>query len=656
MKKSSLIILLSCITLFTSAQQPVFNWAKNNGEIGQSIACDAVGNTYVTGWFGGTVDFDPGAGVSNLVSAGNVDIFLAKYNASGNFVFAKRFGSTNVDIGLTIKVDLTGNINIAGSFMGTVDFDAGAGNFSLTASGTSGDAFIAQYSNAGTFNWAFKIGSSGLDQVRSLTCDASGNVYVTGHFQNSPDFNPSSAVNTLSSSGSSDIFFAKYSLTGQFIFANKIGASDDDQGVAICVDASENIYLTGSFRLTVDFIPTSGVFNLTSAGGSDIFIAIYNGSGIFRTAKRIGGSGNEYGPNISITPANRLYVSGLIESASDMDPGNGSTIFTPVGNDDSFFMQLDNLGNFNWAKQLSSSTDLLVRDITSDRNENVYIGGSFESSVDFDPGAGVSVLTPIGDKDAFYAKYNSAGNIIYAKKIGSSDVDGVYGLAADQQNNLFVMGAFGSTADFDPSPSTFNLSPGANFGFVAKFSHVSPLPVELIMFTASFIKENVIQCDWTTLTEVNNDYFTIERSVDGEYFAEVGKINGVGNSTVSTSYELDDEQPIQGTSYYRLKQTDFDGRFTYSQTVSVKTISNIDFIAYPNPATTVVRLLFNSNIESDYGVQMVDAVGRICLQQNGTHQNGIGSVEINTSKLSPGIYQLIFSEEDTSTSKIISIR
>ena len=133
-----------------------------SNDYGNSIAVDASGNIYTTGYFAGTVDFDPSAGTYNLTSAGGNDIFISKLDASGNFVWAKQLGGTNDEKGNSIVVDASGNIYTTGNFAGTVDFDPGAGTFGLASTGNY-DIFISKLDASGYFVWAKKMGGTSSD-------------------------------------------------------------------------------------------------------------------------------------------------------------------------------------------------------------------------------------------------------------------------------------------------------------------------------------------------------------------------------------------------------------------------------------------------------------------------------------------------------------
>src|SRR5262249_36288313 len=158
-----------------------------------SIAVDASGNVYTTGYFTGTADFDPDAGVFNLTAAGSFDIFVSKLSASGNFVWAKVMGGGSDDLGQSISVDASGNVCTTGYFTGTADFDPGAGVFNLTAAGYY-DIFVSKLDASGNFAWAKAIGGTGGDEGYSIAIDSSGNVYTTGAFGGTVDFDPNAGV------------------------------------------------------------------------------------------------------------------------------------------------------------------------------------------------------------------------------------------------------------------------------------------------------------------------------------------------------------------------------------------------------------------------------------------------------------------------------
>ena len=199
---------------WSSAQATVSVFGGASSEYGYSIAVDSSGNVYTTGYFQGTVDFDPGTGTSNLTSAGSTDVFVSKLDSSGNFVWAKRLGGASSDYGYSIAVDSSGNVYTTGYFEGTADFDPGAGTSNLTSAG-SGDVFVSKLDSSGALVWAKGFGGTSNDRGQSIAVDSSGNVYTTGYFAGTVDFDPGAGTSNLTSAGGDDVFVLKLTSSGE---------------------------------------------------------------------------------------------------------------------------------------------------------------------------------------------------------------------------------------------------------------------------------------------------------------------------------------------------------------------------------------------------------------------------------------------------------
>lgn len=251
-----------------------FVWAGSIGAAGQDVALgihvDKTNNIYVTGFFGSTVDFDPGPGVFNLASNGQEDMFMLKLNAAGNFTWARSIGGTSVDYMHKAVTDDAGNIYATGFFRGTVDFDPGPAVFNLSAAGDA--VFVLKMDAAGNFTWAKNMGGPGLNNSgMAIDLDKLGNVYTTGFFIGPADFDPGPGTYILNSGGL-DIFISKLTNNGDFSWAKSAGAAKQDQGLAITIDRSMNIYTTGLFGATVDFDLEASTYNLSAIPVSDPFV------------------------------------------------------------------------------------------------------------------------------------------------------------------------------------------------------------------------------------------------------------------------------------------------------------------------------------------------------------------------------------------------
>lgn len=384
-----------------------FLWARTFGGTGYEftygIEVDGSGNVYITGTFDGMVDFDPGAGVTNLTQTVGHQVFVQKLNASGNFLWARCFGGTQ---GLSIALDASGAIYTTGHFYETVDFDPGPGITNLTSVGnTNADVFIHKMDASGNLVWVKSIGGTGSDLGQSIALDASGNVYTTGIFLNTADFNPGVGTMNLTSVGDYDVFVQKMDGSGNFLWAKSVGGTGNDNGYAISVDPSGNVFTAGSFEANADFDPGSGVSNLICAGVSDVFVQKLDASGNFLWAKSMGGNNYDRTYSMDTDASGNVYTIGTYSSTADFDPGPGTANLTSQNALELFMQKMDASGNYVWVKSIGSSSAVAIgNDIAADASDNIYMTGWFKGLADFDPGLGIAHLTSYGGSDIFVQK------------------------------------------------------------------------------------------------------------------------------------------------------------------------------------------------------------------------------------------------------------
>ena len=386
-----------------------FIWAKSMGGINSdraySITTDPSGNVLITGWYRGTVDFDPGAATFNLSSNGNKDIFIQKLDTGGNFIWAKSMGGTANDEGFSITTDPSGNVLITGGYSGVADFDPGAATFNLAPNGNY-DVFIQKLDTGGIFIWAKSMGGTYYDYGASITTDTSGNVFITGRYEDTVDFDPGAGTFNLTPNGSAEVFIQKLDAGGNFIWAKSVGGTFTDIGWSITTDTPGNVYISGYFADTADFDPGAATFNLTSNGSWDIFIQKLDTGGNLLWAKSMGGTSNDLGVCITTDSSGNVYVTGYFADTADFDPGAATFNLTSNGILDGFIQKLDAGGNFIWAKSMGGTSIVLGRCITTDASGNVLIIGYYQDTADFDPGPGTFNLMSKGGYDIFIQKLN----------------------------------------------------------------------------------------------------------------------------------------------------------------------------------------------------------------------------------------------------------
>lgn len=301
-----------------------FIWAKAIGntqsDLGYAACLDAIGNIYVTGVFQGIVDFDPGPAVFNMTGGSGVINKCFVWNLDGNGNFLKAFQITgSYTEGDAITVDAAGNIYFCGNYTETADLNPGAAVFNVTSSGAA-DAFVVKLDNAGNFLWGKSFGGIGTNNCRSVKVDASGNVYLSGEFPFTVDFDPGPAVFNVTTAGSTDAYILKLNANGDFVFVKTLGGTAADAARDIALDAAANIYVTGVFQATADFDPGPATFNLTAIS-NDIFICKFSSAGNFDWAFNIGGFTLDEGLSLHCSAAGNLFATGYFKEVVDFDPG-----------------------------------------------------------------------------------------------------------------------------------------------------------------------------------------------------------------------------------------------------------------------------------------------------------------------------------------------
>lgn len=451
-------ILLLSPTL-SHAQPFAFGLGSNGSDRGYDVVVDAAGNSFVTGFFQNTVDFDPGPGTFELTSNGAEDIFVASYDRAGVLRFAIGIGGNADDIGFSIDLDDAGNSYVTGYFRGTVDFDPGAGLHEI-AGGGSDDLFVASFDDTGALRFAFGIGATGSDRGHAIAVDGDGNSYVTGIFRGlGVDFDPGADATTLVSQGHDDLFVASYDTHGALRFAVGAGGSSADRGFGIAIDEAGNSYVTGHFFQNVDFDPSDDVHELTSTGSGDIFLASYDDAGNLRFANGFGAaSGNDSAFDLAVDAAGNSFLTGYFRDTVDFDPGSGITELTSLGNEDIFVASYNTNGALRFVRGIGGITQDEGEGITVDAEGNSYVTGVFHDVAHFYATTDTPELPNAGGLDVFIASYDPAGELRFAESFGGHDSDFAAGIAVDRDDRMLLTGFFIGTTDFDPGAAVTEIT------------------------------------------------------------------------------------------------------------------------------------------------------------------------------------------------------
>lgn len=493
LKGCMIIISLYLISSNCFSQSLNWQWAKGIGGInydeGSSTYVDKTGNLYVTGYYSSpTITFSTCTLTNVSPGAGGNDIFVVKYDASGNVLWAKTFGGTGDDCGYSICLDNNGNSYITGYFTSnTITFN----NFVLVKTNSNagvGNVFVVKCDTSGNVLWAKNAGGTYHSQSNSITVDSNGNSYLTGYF-NGPSI--TFDTTTLTSINGIDLFIAKYDVTGNILWAKNFGGSSDDYGTRITVDINGNTYITGYFSsptITFDTIA------LTNIGGYDLFIVKCDILGNILWAKSAGGTSMDYIAGISVDINGNSLVTGHFTSHSI---NFGSNNLTNSGTYGFFVAKYDSLGNVLWAKSTDSNSSAAGTYLTVDLVGNSYITGQFSGICKF----GNNTITSNGSWDIFIAKYDNSGNVIWTKNAGGTNNDICISMAMDYNYNLYITGFFDSSTLSFGSFSLVNK--GGHDIFIAKIKNTT----EVDQFSFELVDWRVYPNPWKNeiTTEVNTN-------------------------------------------------------------------------------------------------------------------------------------------------------
>ncbi|MBK9730702.1 MAG: T9SS type A sorting domain-containing protein [Chitinophagaceae bacterium] len=301
------------------------------------------GFVYATGYFQGTVDFDPGTGVYNLSATGADATFFLKLDTAGNFIWAKSISGTSSILAFDIDVDVTGNVIAGGEFWGTCDFNPGTGIQSKSATNFSSDAFLLKLDANGNFVWVDIFNGDNDEWVKSIDLHSNGDVGVCGVFQGTTDFSPGAGTYNLTSNGNYDVFIARMNADGSLNWAGAVGGTFNDQLGELDISMSGDYFLTGGFSGSVDFDPGAGNYTINGPGSTNIFYLQLNSSGTFVNAYGFGTiNSSSIGNSIHADDAGRITMAGGFEQTIDFDPGIAVYNLTSIlGTSDCFVLQLN---------------------------------------------------------------------------------------------------------------------------------------------------------------------------------------------------------------------------------------------------------------------------------------------------------------------------
>jgi hypothetical protein len=545
---------------------------------------------------------------------------LLNYAQSPAYVWGRVLSDTGyLNLGYSV-FDAPGNVYMAGAFAGRVNFPDSTNL--ISAGGV--DAFVCKLNTSGNLLWKIQLGGTGADTAKYIAVDVLGNIYVTGSFSGTVDFDPGPGTASLSAQAGTDAFVAKYDAAGNYVWATGFAESDNSTGKAVGVDVTGNVYVTGNFSGTISF---SSGDSYTSLGGDDVFVCKLNSMGGVVWGKRIGGTSLDNAKGIVADATGNVFALGMFENGTiDLDPGPDSANYAG-GN--VYLVKLNATGDLVWAIRPFTYR---AWDLKMDATGNLFTAGAIIGVTDMDPGPGtVNIGTPRTAMDYFWvlngdggyvlaksylgvtytpdartANFDAAGNIYTGgqgdfnkwDKNGNPiwgygyDVNNpVIAIGTDAMQNVYTAGNFHGFIDLDPGADTAIFRTNVQYSiFVNKLAQSAggPLPLTWINLEGHLNDQQQPTLNFT-VNEENVGHYTVEKSLDGITFKTIGTLQSKGNGT--HSYVYTESTPLQQTALYRILQTDLDDRSGYSAVVRLTTgKARLSATVFPVPAKGNVTL------------------------------------------------------------------
>ncbi|MBI3134104.1 MAG: hypothetical protein HYZ14_05450, partial [Bacteroidetes bacterium] len=434
------------------------NYVEQGGEL------DAAGNLITFSCYNGTHDMDPTAGGDVITPAGSYDFFLAKYDPDGLLLWSHGFGAPPNEIVGDVTTDSDLNIYITGHIQGgPVDFNpAFPGTTVLSSSGLF-DSFIAKYNPDGELIWIKIIGNpTSNDKALFIDIDDNLNVYISGLFMGTTDFDPSLSNTSLSSTpGFNDVFVAKYDTSGNFVWVKQITGSEYYELNAMTIDNNNDLIVSTIYTTSSDFNPSGGGdVHTVPTDYAPTSLTKFGSDGTYLWTKDL--SGNALTAWLDINDmktdaANNIIIGAYYENNPDFDPSAGVAIFPSIPASGCFcFAKYDANGNYTYAKTFGYGS---VTSLDLDAAGNIYLAGVYSLTVDFDPSTGTQSKTSNGLADLFLAKYSSVGNYEWVYTNGGTAQDVLMDVEVSPGGSIRVVGHNENPAvDFDPSPAIQTLT------------------------------------------------------------------------------------------------------------------------------------------------------------------------------------------------------
>lgn len=455
------------VVLQSSISQPFTSWTKSLASkeysAGRGITVGIQGDVYISGVYKDEISLDNNAQFQRE-NRGKSDIVLIKVSASGETTWMRTIGGAGEDLAFRIKSDHEDNLFLTGSFERVLAFEENSDTHTLESAGKE-DMFLAKFDRDGKIVWSIQSGGTQSDQGVGLTIDTQGYIYVSGFFEGTAFFGKQRQT-TLTSNGQLDVYVAKYTPTGELVWARSLGGAKKDIAPGIAVNGKGEVYITGVTRGPGAFLAVDAdIIRGMPQGQDDLFIARFSAEGELNQIIYSGGRGFDAGNAIDVDASGNIYITGYFEDEAVFTDANNTPYEIKGRSFDLFVAKYKPNGSLAWTQTAGGDRGDNAYDISVNKQGNIYVTGLFRKSADF-TGNKLADLEGTGEANAFVARYNTNGRIAGLKMINGDKSEGA-SIATNANGDVFLTGLFFRAATFDENQPP--LTSAAFNSFIVKY-------------------------------------------------------------------------------------------------------------------------------------------------------------------------------------------
>jgi gliding motility-associated-like protein len=407
------------------------------------VEIDNAGNSYITGYVTGETAFNTNNVIQN--AAGNGDIYVAKYDQSGNLVWYKKFGGTYSDRAYDLAIGPDQNIVVTGQFFGSVTF----GSTTLQSTVNSKDIFLVKLDPNGAVIWALKEGGSMAENAYGVTVDHQNNVILTGQFQGDATIagsNFTSVIDPITNLPSFDLFVSKYDSSGNPLWVLNGAAKKEDRGLAVAVDNQDNVFVTGQYSDTLLFAGNTYNNNGYNVG----FVTKISSSGQVQFFNNLR-AGFVLPYDVEVNSADKVVITGDFLGNMNYYHNNQPTAIQNPFSKKIFILTIENNGSYVWNYTLGSESDISSTSVSIDPDNNVFVTGFFSCALNQLHDSVPALWNSVGFKDPYVLKVSGQGNFIYAKQMGGKMDDVGHGIAVKSVDKPILCGGYTKPMNIAPT-------------------------------------------------------------------------------------------------------------------------------------------------------------------------------------------------------------